>query len=47
MGNTNMNIWDEPSGIEYIVLNENKNEIKAATLNKLVQELTSEETYGN
>ena len=40
-----MNIWEEPSTSEYVVLNE-KNEFKAASLNKLVQELTSEKEFG-
>ena len=43
----NINIWDEPNGPDFILLNEAKTEIKAASLNKLVQEITSEETYGN
>lgn len=42
----NVNIWNEPSGPNYIILHPEKTEISAASLNKLVQELTSEESYG-
>lgn len=44
----NINIWEEPEGEEYIIFDGDQKEktIRAASLNKLVIELTSEETYG-
>lgn len=42
-----VNIWDEPENATTIMYNvDNFNEIHAATINKLVERLTSEKDHG-
>ncbi len=45
--NASMHIWDEPENANTIVYNvDNFNQIHAATINKLVERLTSEKDHG-
>jgi hypothetical protein len=44
---TDLNIWLEPDGDEYLVyMEDDKKQIKAATLNKLVVKMTSDTEFG-